>query len=448
MSGIPQEELDAFLPPEPPKNPDELRIGAIKKDIFARHGIPEGSSMEEAAQIVASRAQESGALQSGWANPEERAQGRYDYASKGKDIHDTQKRWDESIYLMDPKTFQGHQGYVRDIDFLQAAGKANATPADDPTFWDTLKNLGSVPDSTTKTRDAARQEALAFWDSSNNQPLYRKNWRSGEYQSTGGAGNLMANALTNPDLAGGAYMNISEVTPNFLRMQGSGETETTGDSWRTSVGDYMAKNRYRINSPSPIGDLPNGATQEQVGRRIAELRGQIQTAAIPQSDERWKRYAGFVPPGIVQDVGDNMISSADPTGLLALGGAAAFIAKGGTKSAALGTLKNQAATTAAKSSPARQAAAALIQDQAQEQAAGVGIMGAAGGIPGRTADEYLYGGGEPKQYKSPGEVDKANEARQQIFKQGSSAQGVSTADDAAYKRLQQQGLVPLVSRAL
>lgn len=408
-------------------DPNEIRARAIRQDIFARHGIPEDATDDEAVAMIAQRAQDAGAGPAGWANPEERASARAEYAKVGRTPDEVQRRWEESIYLVDPATHDFNQRYLRDKEFLERM-----------TGVESSRSIADAGRGHSPAK-AALQRAVVAWDKTNNNPLYRNNWRdSGGWKSQEGFQPAMANAMSNPDTTAGAYMNATNIPLEFLQMQGSGETDTANDSWRTATGNYMLATDVRPLSPAPIAHMPSGSSPDAIRERLAELRGLQDTAAIPESGERWQRTMGFTPAPLLRDMGDAAMASADPTILFPMAGAAKT----------LGT----AARIAGKGwlTPATmQVAKGFGMDHAMEQGTNAAILGGLGGSDGDRT--WLGEGGyldltpPPAKLKSDDEVRRANEARQQQWNQGmerrANSAGVSTADAEAYKRLQREGRV-------
>jgi hypothetical protein len=397
-------------------DPNDIRARGIRRDIFARHGLEQGVSDEDAIQHIMAKAQEAGAGPAGWANPEERANARAEYAKVGSTPDEVQKRWEESIYLVDPATNEFNQRYLRDKEFLErmTGGKTRfggSTPAD----------VGG---------------AVAAWDETNNNPLYRNNWRdSGGWKSQEGFQSGVVNALRNPDLPTGGYMVATDIPMEFLQMQGSGETDTARDSFRTATGNYMTNTDVRPLSPAPIVHLPSGSSPDAIRARLAEIRDLQDAAGTPESGERWQRTMGFTPAPFLRDMGDAAMASADPTILFPMAGAAKTLGAA-AKISGSGWLK-----------PATmQVAKGFGLDHAAEQGANAAIMGSLGGAdPERTWGDYVDLFPEPAKLKSDAEVRTANDARQQQWREGmerrANSAGVSTADAEAYKKLQQEGRV-------
>lgn len=402
--------------------PDQIRANAILKDIYARHSIPEGTDPITAMQMVQAASEGSwGSQPSAWANPDERAAAREQYALRGgDDPNAVQKRWDESVYLVDPETDKYQQNYGRDTQFLGRMAEGMVVPPTPPTFWDVLKSGGTVPDS----RNMNREYALQKWDQSNSSPLYRDNFASSGWEQQDSTAGTVVNAISNPDLAGGKGMNAMNIPYEFLAMQGSGEAKTTGDSWRTAVGNYKTLSNNRLGTPAPILDLPSNATVQERAARLKELQEQASAGAVPDSAERWKRSLGVVPPPVIRDAGDAFLATLDGTQLIPGMAVGKTVAKNAARSAAKG----------------------VARDMTSDAITSTAIAAGLNAKPERTWPQYLGFAPEPEgsvQFKSDDEVDAANAARKQQFERSLQqyGAGVSTADDEAYKRLQQAGKV-------
>lgn len=411
MAGLTNEELDSYVP-KPlagmEDSPETIRARSVIRDIYARHGIDSGTSLEAARQMIVANAASKGlGEQAAFANPEEAAAAQEAYAAQGKTPDEVQKRWEESIYLLPEKGYEYHQNYGRDAAFLQGVDGAQHATAKVPV-------------------------ALDAWDSSNNDRLYRKNWREGTYADTGGFWNGVSNALLNTDLASGQLVNASDVPYNFLAMQGSGEADTTGDSATTALGEYRQREQNRLSQPVPILDLPATASQQDRATRLRELQQETATAAVPGAGERWKRTTGIVPPPVIRDTGDAALAAADGT---------AFLAPG-----------MKIGATAAKGA-ARAAATKVATDMTQDAATSAALAALGNYKPDRTWSQYLGSAPEAEDavtMKSPEEVEAAQAARdrqyERTMQQMMQGQGVSTARAAAYKRLQESGKAPILNR--
>jgi hypothetical protein len=256
--------------------------------------------------------------------------------------------------------------------------------------------------------------------------------------------NAIMDNTSNPDTAVGDYMTISETLPNYLRLQGSGETDTSGESWRRANAARMANNRYRLVSPSPILDAPAGSTSAEIGRRIAELQGEVASAAVPMADERWQRTTGWTPPGFLSDAGDFAVSMVDPTvAIPAVRGAGALT------NATRAALKGSRIAGAGWIAPVVRNAVGpvskeMVFDMGVEQAAGTALLGPFGGMPGRSDSQFWRGGGQPGvdfSYKTDDEVAEARRAGDQLHARLKDDDGVSRADSEAYKRLVASGAI-------
>lgn len=417
MAGITDEELDSYLPPPPSalpgmqRTPDVIRADHIVRDIYNRHGIEPGTPLEEAQAKIIQHAQSKGLLDENgqpthaWANPEERAAAREQYAAQGKTPEEVQKRWEESIYLLPEQGFDYHQNYGRDAAFLRSL------PAPNPAGRD-LGTRGVTKEGMALTG------ALQSWDSSNNARLFRKNWREGTYADMGGFGGGVANAVVNPDLPTGSYMHMSEVVPDTVRMAGSGETGLS-DSYKAARAKQLANTQLRISSPAPI---LREKDQSTVAQRLKELREQVASADVPSSEERWKRTVGFAPPAFIRNSVDFATSMLDPTILFPLG-KAAKVAAMPTKTAAMQAAKNVVAKEAVKDA---------VKDFGVEQGVGHALTAA---FPSPATE-----------YKTDEQVAQANENRSMLYGLLNRDSGVSRADDAAYKRLQESGKAPISYR--
>lgn len=427
---------------------DELRDAIYKK---YRIFIKPGTSPAEAAEKISALASKMGYEPSAWMNPEERAEARRAYAAEGKNPEDVRRRWDESEYLLDPRTYEYMQKFGRDIDFLQnfdAAQSGQSSPATDAYHPSSLVN---------RHRD------------SEGARLYRSGMFNGRsssedagrgYTRWSGIGSGVADAVSNPDTASGWYMAMSETVPNFLRMQGSGETDTAGESWRAAQAVRMADGRYRMNSPAPILDLPAGASKQDIGRRIAELRAALQAARVPQAEERWQRTRGWTPPGWVADIGDFTLSMVDPTALIPLAkfaGAGATATKAAVKGLPIAG-KGWVAPIAKKA--IRPLAADAGYEWMQEQAVGHPLQAVLGGLPERSGKQYVAGFGKggpyfrdppadgsppPKfdfDYKTDEELKAARQLRGSLYDRLAKDRSIENADSEAYSRLRAEGTVP------
>lgn len=395
----------------------DSELEAIKQSIYDKHKLRKDADLATALQWI--ELVSGGAEPSAWANPEERAAARAAYAAEGSGPADVERRWKDSEYLLDPRTYDYMQKYGRDVDFL----------------------LGMID------KNAYKPDLIKRYNASNGERLYRRGMFNGKmvdpdgahgYQRWSGAGLGLADALTNPDTALGEYIGISETVPNFLRMQGSGETKTAGESWRAAQAARMANARYRITSPAPILDLPAGASPEDIGRRIAELRNETARASIPFGEERWQRTAGFTPPGWLSDVGDITMSMADPTILVPAAkavGTAGAVTKAVVKGASVAG-KGWVAPIVRNALTHR--AAEFGGDLLSEHILGHPVQGLLGGLGGRTWRQWAGGRGTPAkdfQYKTDEELVDAKRLREEQYRRLSADRSIEMANDEAYNNL-------------
>lgn len=441
MPGLTEDDLLEFMPAKPvarlpdgSRDDDALRADFIRKDIYARHSIPPDVPLDQAIEMIEMHAGETGNGPSAWANPEERAKAREEYARKGKDPLDVERRWRESAYLLDPQTAQYQQHFARDADFLEGLqGSNKARALRDQNYESDQQGVraaaaagGTGMPPPSPYHDPLK-ETLKFWDSSNNSQLHRKGTFQGTYANTGGVQGGTVNAMTNPDEPVGNYLTFSEVVPDTLRM-GMSESKNAGEAYRAAQSRRLAGNRYRAYSPAPILDLPEGASAEDRAKRLRELRQLVDKAALPNAEQRWAKWSKetfgspVVPPGIVSDGLDFVYSQFDPSALLIGAGAARNAAKHGMKAAAADLARN------------------TIADQKFEQMAGHGIAGAMGGQPGRTWGQYIMP--HTAEAQSRQESAEARNAREMLHRTLKDDAGVSTADNSAYDRLYSSGLVP------
>lgn len=410
------------------RDPNRIRARAIARDIYARHGIPEGTPADQASLMVLMKAQEAGLADdqlrstSAWRNPDERAAAREEYARRGKTPQEVKERWEKSIYLMDPQTSGFYQNYMRDADFLEMAARERelggsmppqSQAAADPTGMGDWRDIAKGMQAGRAK--AALDDALYFWDQSNGTPLYRDSLVRGNFASASGLGGGVVNATSNPDVWFGNYSNFSEVIPDALRMQGSGESSNFDESMQAAQGRRLALNRYRPTSPSMIADVPSGATQDDLGRRVAALRQELQAAELPTPDVRWKQWTKenfgkeWAPHPAVSSGLDFAFSQADPTVFLPLAAGAKSLASHGIRGL-------------------RALAADMGKDQAIEQAIGHAAL-------------QSVGGAQPGEAKSPSEIAAAKSARKAIYDRTANDGAIKSADDAAWLRLQKDGLV-------
>lgn len=435
-----EDEISDFLSsrPDPEARKGALgmkRADAIRAEVYRRHKIKPGTPLDEAIQQIEQRAQMRTALgvdggrPSAWANPEERASAREEYARQGKTPAEVSKRWNESTHLLDPRTYQYMQNFGRDIDFLQSElGSQKAS--------ETLRTPRRMLDANSiRAYDSNRGERLSGAGGLNPASVVNG------YQRFDTVANAALDNTSNPDVPLGNYMVASETVPNHIRLEGSGETDTSGQSWQRAQANRLANNRYRINSPHPIADLPAGATEKDIARRIAELQQEVVDASVPMADERWKRTAGFVPAGWISDAGDLAITMVDPTVLIPAAGAAAKMPMISRALSQAGRIAGSGWQRPIVSGVAKQAGKDAGMEFASEAGVGAALTGF-GGMPGRDWKGFLVGGHEPAVYKSASQVTQANQAAGDLYGRLKDDDGVSRADNEAYNRLVATGALP------
>lgn len=419
-----------------PDNP-ELRARMILRDIYARHGIPEGTPPDAAVEMIYGHAAQSGDAPAAWANENERGRAQAEYASVGKTPQEVRARLDESAYLMDPYTYKYMQNYARDADFASLYGAAQGSP-DDSNAIRAAGAAGGAGIPATTPKQAALKTALDTWDSSNNARVYRTGVTGSPYHSAGGIGAAVADAVSNPDVPFGNYVNWQSVIPNFVRMQGSGEPDTAGESYRRAQAVRLANNRYRPNSLAPVLNLPNDASLEDRIQRAEEIRSKVASARVPNADERWQRTVGFVPPGWITDPIDFAIDSIDPTVLIPTVGHGKNMLGALTKA---GKVVGSGWLKPTMASAGKAAAKDIGTDQMHEQAVNAALVGSMGGAdPSRTMRQWALGG-EPVKFKSPEEVASARRDADDLYSTLKDDDGLSRADDKAYTTLVTAGLL-------
>jgi hypothetical protein len=474
--GLTMDELDALLAPAtpapapqyPPDNEDAhwtllyrkhrvpldapkavavemMEADAVRDEIFRRHGIPEGTSALEAAKIVEARAEQAGIGPSAWANPEERSAAREAYAREGKTPEEVRRRWEESQYLLDPRTVEYMDAFGRDEDFLVGEAKSDFRSAGKP----------GAPRET-------RPDDVRHYKESRGERLSRAGgWNPlptgpAGYQRFNNFGQALMDNTANPDTTTGFYSGFSEVVPNAIRMRG-GRSESAGEAMDASKAHWYGTMRYRTAGPHPILDLKGTPDRAAIASRLKELQDELQSASPPMADERWYQSSKgtFVPPGWVTGPLDWVTSWADPTAVIPATGAVRA-GVGATKAAAKGAKLAGAAKTAF-----RPVVANAKQDFVTDTALSAGVETAVGGqSPERTWPEFLVGNwgvtdegkkalaarAAERGFADKDEANRRRAASQALYERTKSDDGVSRADDEAYKRLIRSGAVPNPSR--
>jgi hypothetical protein len=322
------------------------------------------------------------------------------------------------------------QNFGRDLDFLGSEQQQEEAAS-------RLKTPRRMLDANAiRHYDSNRRERLSGADGLNPAAA------ASGYQRFNTLEQAVLDNTSNPDVPAGNYMNASETTPNFLRMQGSGETKTAGESWQRAQATRLAQNRYRLTSPHGIVDLPSGATDAEISRRIAQLQQEVALAAPPMADERWMRTTGFVPAGWLTDALDSGISMADPTTFLPAAKGVGLLSNTARAAARASQIAGSGWVRPIVSGAAKQVGKDVGMEYASEVGAGAGLTAAMGGVPGRSWSGWAIGGHLPASYKSDQGVAQANQYAADINSRLKDDDGVSRADSEAYNRLVATGLLP------
>ena len=414
------------------------RVEMILKDIYARNNIKPGDDPATQEKKILLNSRLRGLAPSAWKNPEEKYEAVEKFArnarpgTKADFMGETpQGRFERGTYLIDPRTYQYQQGPGRDLAFIKAHHAATGGKGGQ---WADRKAHEGI------------KAAIEQWDNSNFNPLERDHsLGGGNYADSSGVVKGMQNAVTNPDVPLGWWSGISETVPDTLRLRGSGEAPTLAEAWKGAKTRWMATNRYRMDSMSPMLNLPDNATDQEIADRKNDFEQVLKTAAIPNGEQRWARWTkdnfgkSFVPPGWITDTGDALMSTADPTIAIPIGGAlvgAAKVGLGGAKVAGSGWVRNLLTSLGKKT------AAGAAVDQSHEQAFGHGVSAALGGQPGRTERQFWFGrlNGEDVM-KSDSEVADSRQVRDVLHGLLKDDDRVSTARNKAYKNLMSDGLI-------
>lgn len=478
--GLTMDELDALLAPAtpapapqyPPDNEDAhwtllyrkhrvpldapkavavemMEADAVRDEIFRRHGIPEGTSALDAAKIVEARAEQAGIGPSAWANPEERSAAREAYAREGKTPDEVRRRWEESQYLLDPRTVEYMDAFGRDEDFLVSEAESDIRSAWKP----------GAPRETSP-------EAVRHYKQSRGERLSRSGgWNPlptgpAGYQRFNTFGQALMDNTVSPDTRTGFYSGFSEVVPNAIRMRG-GYSESAGEALDASKAHWYALMRYRTYGPHAILDMQGKPDRAAIAARLKELQDEIAATRPPSADERWYQSAGFVPPGWVTGPLDWVTSWADPSAVIPATGAVRAGA-GATKAAAKGAaISGKGWVSHAAKTAFRPVVANAKQDFVTDTALSSAIETAAGGqSPERTWPEFLVGNwamtdagkkalearAQERGFADADEVARRRAASKALYDRTKSDDGVSRADSEAYNRLIRSGAVPNPSR--
>lgn len=426
MAGLTQEEMgDLLARPSPEAQPGSLgfpRADAIRAEIYKRHGIDPSRSLDEAidrinvhAQLRRSVGNDGGEL-SAWANPEEREQGRAEYAAEGKTPQEVKARMDASIHLLDPRSQQYMQDFGRDLDFLGSELESQKQSQ-------SLRTPRRILDANAiRHYDSNAGERLARGGGVYGEPMSAP---QGGYQRFSGWGSAAMNAVSNPETPSGSYLTWAEIPAEAILTAWSGEANTSREAWDRARANHAANVNYKIGTPTPVADLPAGSTPsgQQIADRIRELQERVTSAGTPMAAERWYRTTGYAPPGWITDPGESVVRAIDPSMLIPVGMGAAALKTAGRAAV-------------------RPIAAGFARDMGQEQAFDLGLQGALGGEPGRSNRQFWLGGGKPGadfMYKSPEELEQTRQDAAQLNRDLRGSERLSTAKDEAYHGIAESG---------
>jgi hypothetical protein len=233
----------------------------------------------------------------GWANAEQRAKGRAAYAMESDDPYEIRERWDQSRLLMDPATAAAQKEHLRNFKLLQGLARR-----DDPAL--VLKEYQNPPDYRLAP-DMVNRNAPVESASGQIDPI-------GVQFLTTGLPAILQN-LMDPESNGGWYMGRSNIVPNAGRLAGGAEAKNIGEALGHSAGILGYNEMYRQNSRTPVADLPDDATPEQIKARVAELQQQGALMDAPESKERWLRTHGVDPGPVVNFASDLGYDFLDPS---------------------------------------------------------------------------------------------------------------------------------------
>jgi len=458
MAGLNEAGIDVIFASRPQPNPAAQpgalgmeRADAIRGEIYRRHRIAPDTPLAEAMKQIEQRSQMRAALgvdggqPSAWANPEERARAREEYARQGKTPAEVNKRWEESTHLLDPRTYQYMQNFGRDLDFLQAQSGLQQPPAADTKAW-----TGSPQSEEAFTRKTTNADAIRHYDSNRRERLSGAGGlnpaaAASGYQRWNTTMEAVLDNTSNPDVPAGNYISFSEVYPNYRRLEGSGEPESSDESWRRANAIRLASNRYRMTSPHPILDVASDSTDAEIASRIAGLQQEVRAAQVPMADERWQRTWNWTPPGFLTDAGDFAISMSDPTALYPAAKGVGALTNAAKAAARGARIAGSGWIAPAVHNAIRPVAKDFTYDMGVEQAAGAGMSGAMGGQIDRSDKQFWLGGGKPGvdfSYKTDEEVAEARRAGDQLHSRLKDDDGVSRADSEAYNRMRADGTLP------
>lgn len=337
----------------------------------------------------------------GWANANQRAKARADYAVQGADPEDMRKRWEASRLLVDPHTQKAQEKYLRDYRLLEGL-----LQKDDPSK--VLKDYEGPLD----TRLAPEMV--------NNNGQFDSGDGSPDILNTKMLASLPGAILQNladPESRAGWYMARANLFPDAGKFAGGGEAKDFSDAVGMAAGKLGFQDMHRISTRAPVMGLPDDATPGQIGERKQELIRQSALVDAPQYKERWMRSHGYDPGPVVGFLSDLGYDFLDPSLLVDVAAGPAKAVINPTARAYMaaqgGLLKNLL----------KQSGGEAIAEVATELplAAGIAAMTPAGG--------QAYGNHD---VKTPEELAEAKELRRQYELKHFGSQDP---DDAAYNQV-------------
>lgn len=428
MPGLDNDELLRLLesrspaPVAPQQGPRPFQKYADKADeiraaIYEKHSIPAGTSAEDAIATILKAAGER--PDPGFANEQEWMKARREYLGPVKSGHPDgvpflkadKAKWDESIHVLDPRTYEWQQKYGRDLSFLDSEKVLEA------------RQGGGVDAGELQYQDAMqRDKANQTYANTENQRLARRGVYGNPLAATSGGHadydgwlNAVANATGNQNTNAGYYLEqYSDRVPAHLRTSWSNPKNAPpptagasgpvwwlaraladGDAWRQSGEVKAAGRAFNTGSHTPVADLPSDATGKETGDRIKQLQGAVAATLPASSDARWHRMGYTTPPSILSSGLDMVTDFADPsTGMpitkALLAGRAGMRAAG--KAALIGGPGWKQPYVAKALAPIASDAG---WDVLTDGGVNAGILASAGGDPGRSWKQFWLGGGDP-----------------------------------------------------
>lgn len=239
----------------------------------------------------------------GWANQQQRAEARRDYALEGKSPVEIQERWDKSRLLVDPHTQKSQERLLRDYRLLEGLlRKDDPGKVVDQYMAPLDTRLAPEMINRNAQRDLTPEEARTAGDSLILDP-----------KAMFSAGRALLQNLQDPESNAGWYMGRSNLLPQMGKYAGGGEAKDFSDAIGMAAGDLGFKEMHRMGARVPVADLPSDATPGQIRARVGELAGQAALIDAPQYKERYLRTAGYDPGPVVGFLSDLGYDFLDPS---------------------------------------------------------------------------------------------------------------------------------------